>query len=376
MGVHARKRGPLAPLFAGLVTLVTVSSERASAQPSEGGAAPSRALDVTIIGGEEDAGRLMDTIRELVGRLGLTVVPHEVTAADAHASAGPPPAGLQVTVDLASRYEVLTSVRNGPTEVRRTIPRDASPAIVREEIGEAVRSAVEAQLYADDLPRAPPAAPVSPPPSPPAPPPPPPPYHGLAVDVTTLAGAGAVADTASAATSGASTRRPVVAHVGGGVVVGLRSALRPAVTVTAEYVFPFNATVPGVTAQADIVALRAVPSLEVLHASWIAVDLGAGLGVDVVSLKVTPTPLAMYTVSTQSVPPYVDPILTARARAYVALGADAAFTVIATGDFDLLPPRYSAGGGELLSLWTVRPTVLAGFTFTAFGGGLFGRGSP
>jgi hypothetical protein len=76
----------------------------------------------------------------------------------------------------------------------------------------------------------------------------------------------------------------------------------------------------------------------------------------------------------------VDPIITARATAYLALGSAAAFTIAAVGDVDLLRPSYVVTGGgttsTALSLWPVRPTVLAGFTFTAFGGGLFERGSP
>ena len=91
----------------------------------------------------------MGTIRELLGRLGLGVEPHLVAVASPAPSAGGP-AGLSVWIDLASRYEAVAIVRRGRTEVRRTIARDSSPAIVREEIGEAVRSGVEAQLLSDE----------------------------------------------------------------------------------------------------------------------------------------------------------------------------------------------------------------------------------
>ena len=204
MQARARRRGPLAPLLAGLLLSLSSLDRAAFAQILDGGSfstppASTRTLDVTLVEAGDDAGLLMDTIRELVGRLGLGVVPHRVSGADARADAGPQPPGLSVWIDLGSRYDVLTVVHNGPIEVRRTIPRDASPAIVREEIGEAVRSAVESQLLADESPSPPPppsaldasAAPV------------PssivaesldaqaPPSHGLAVDVTTVAGAGA-----------------------------------------------------------------------------------------------------------------------------------------------------------------------------------------
>jgi hypothetical protein len=330
--------------------------------------ARARTLDVTVIGGDEDAGLLMDTIRELVGRLGLTVVPHQVPAAEAPGEMSAHPAGLSVTVDLASRYQVLTIVRNGPTEVRRTIPRDGSPAIIREVIGEAVRSAVEAQLYVDDLPGSPPPA-AEPPPPPVAPAPSPPvPYRGLAVDVTTLAGAGGIATGAN-----------VVAHVGGGFVVGSRARLRPSVTITGEYVIPFDTSLANISSQGEVVSLRALGSIEVLHKSWMALNAGAGGGVDIVDAQATGLPMSTSeTVTPSTVHTTVDPIVAARVTAYAPLGTDAAFTLALEGDVDLFPSRYVAynGSGDVTSFWRVRPTLLVGFTFTAMGGGLFPKVSP
>src|SRR6201999_3437883 len=76
MGARARGRASLV-IFAALgrvalslaFSLVTFSSGRAQAQPATGGtSARARTLDVTVIGGDEDAGLLMDTIRGIVGR--------------------------------------------------------------------------------------------------------------------------------------------------------------------------------------------------------------------------------------------------------------------------------------------------------------------
>jgi len=400
MRARARGRGPLASLVAGLfLSLGSLGSlDRASfAQVVDSGApsspgASTRTLDVTLIDGGDDAGLLMDTIRELVRRLGLGLVPHTVTAGvsagDASADAGTsPPAGLAVSVDLASRHEVVVIVRNGPIEVRRTIPRDASPAIVREEISEAVRSAVESQLLADETPRPPtPAPPASPPPvapivvteSPsPSPSPSPSSSRGLAVDLTTLAGAGGIADGPGP-----------VPHVGGGFVVGSRHKWRPSVSVTGEYVFDTSySRVPSVTSHASLVSLRALPALEVVHGSWIALDVGAGAGIDIIAVSATTsgTTNASTTISAEPVvPTRVDPVLTARATAYVALAPGVALTVVVGGDVDLAPTRHYLINGvvdgaldpDVFVPWRVRPVVLAGFTFTAAGSGLFAARVP
>jgi hypothetical protein len=376
----ARGRGHLAPLLAGLFLAVGSSGRSALAQVAEGGTASplpeaTRVVDVTIVDGGDDADILMDTIRELVGRLGLGVVPHRVSRREAQSDAGLP-RGLSVWIDLASRYEVVTLVRNGPTEVRRTIPRDASPAIVREEIGEAVRSAVESQLLADEAPPAPP--PASAPIALPAPPPSPivaespspalSPSHGVALDMTILAGAGPIA-----AGSG------LVAHVAGGLVVASRRAWRPSVTLTAEYVFQFDSTLSDVTTHASLVALRAVPAIEVLHRSWVAVDVGVGGGVDAITVDANKPPMSQTITVSTDIRTGFDPMLTARVTAYVALAPGVALTLVAGSDFDVAPQHYAingVGGGDILVPWRVRPALLAGFTFTALGSGLFAARTP
>jgi hypothetical protein len=336
-------------------------------------------VDVTIIAGGDEADPLIGSIRELLGRLGLDVVTHVVAAAPAP----PPPdaAGLSVWVDLASRYEAATIVRRGRTEVRRTIPRDSSPAVVREEISEAVRSGVEAQLQADESRSAPPPPAPETPLNPTAPPvaaperlpPPPAPTSSrwFALDLTVLAGGGPVAD-------GAATAR-----FGGGVVVGSRRRLRPSLAVTGAYFVPFETSKAGVQAQATFVSLRAVPSIEVLHVPWLGLNAGAGGGLDIISVGSSasgqPPPDTMV-VSAPSVPNRVDPILTALTTAYVQLAPSVAFTIVAGIDVDFVPPQYVATSQSVatavLEPWRVRPFALAGFTFTAVGSELFAARTP
>jgi hypothetical protein len=338
-----------------------------------------RTVDVTVVAGGDDTDALMGTIRELLGRLGLRIEPHVLAAGSPAVAPGEPSPGLSVWIDFASRYEAVTIVRRGRTEVRRTIPRDSSPAIVREEIGEAVRSGVEAQLLVDATASAPPP-PVAalPPPAPvvrEAPAPAAGSTRWFALDLTILAGGGYI-----------SSDSGVVPRVEGGVVLGSRRRLRPSLTVTAAYSVPFNgdplANVNGdphsnVTAHASVVSVRAVPAIELAHASWLAVNVGVGGGVDIISVSGRSTDSTIQ--GSSNVPDRVDPILTAQASLYLAFAPSVAFTVVAGADVDFVPPVYDIGSPldqDVLRPWRVRPVALAGFTFTAIGRELFVARTP
>jgi hypothetical protein len=331
-----------------------------------------RTVDVTIIAGGDDADPLLGTIRELLGRLGLGVNPHLVAVGSPGSEDGATPAGLSVSIDLASRYEARTIVRRGSTEVRRTIARDSSPAIVREEIGEAVRSGVEAQLLLDAATTAnPPVATAPPPAAPPVAAETSPPLtvsdRWFALDLTIFAGGGPVASNSA-----------VVPRIGGGAVIGSRRRLRPSLTVTAAYFVPFSTPLSGVTMETTFVSVRAVPAIEVVHTSWLGVNVGVGGGVDVISVNPS---VATGSTGINLTPPAsrVDPILTALATAYMALAPGVAFTVVVGTDVDFVPPEYQVGGaqgGEILTPWRLQPLALAGFTFTAVGKELFAARTP
>jgi hypothetical protein len=384
--MHAKARRGRAVVAAFLIQVWCAGKALAQPGPSVPDAGPSpdatRMVDVTIIAGGDDAEPLVGSLRELLGRLGLGVESHAVATAPAPPS--PEATGLSVWVDLASRYEALTIVRHGRTEVRRTIPRDASPAIVREEISEAVRSAVEAELQAEEArttpPPPPPVAPLAPAPpvvaSENVPPPAPTSSRWFALDLTVLAGGGPVADGAWSA------------RFGGGVVVGSRRRFRPSLAVTAAYFTPFNKSGEDsqsvtVDAQATFVSLRAVPSIEVVHVPWAGLNVGAGGGVDIISVTQPQTPQNV-TIAAQS-STRGDPILTALATAYVELAPSVAFTIVAGTDVDFVPPDYAfktfVNGNNpttdhLLDPSPVRPFALAGFTFTALGSELFAARTP
>ena len=369
-----RDRGILVALLMGGFV---VRGALAQAQP-EGGVGdaaatlPVRAVDVTILAGGSEAEPLMDTIRELFGRLGLAVNAHFVaTLEEAAQDAGAAP-GMSVRIDLASSYDAVLVVRSGLVEVRRTISRGASPAIVREEIADAVRSAVDSQLLRDEARTAPPAATIvpsaplaSPPPVVVEAPAPRSENRSFALDLTTFAGAESVASGSLA-----------VARIGGGLVFGSRRGRRPSLAITASYLVPFESSVenvPKVTSNTDIVSIRAVAAIEIMHASWIALDVGLGGGVDVITLRPSASPPFQAANSTSK----PDPIATALARVALGFAPGVAFTLVAGSDFDFASRHYhfvdAEGDHDLLAPSPVRPFALAGFTFTALGTGLFAQ---
>jgi hypothetical protein len=72
-------------------------------------------------------------------------------------------------------------------------------------------------------------------------------------------------------------------------------------------------------------------------------------------------------------------VVSAFAAAHVRLVPSVVLTVMALGDLDLAPSRYVVVEGSsvepVLAPWRVRPTLLAGFTFTALGQPTFPRES-
>jgi hypothetical protein len=364
--------------------------------------APSRAVvDVTVAAGGNDAGPLVETIRELLGRLGINVNAQLVAHSGSPAEAASDFPLARVRIDLESPREakVLVYGRTGEVALRQSFVRDASPAVVREEVADAVRSAVEAQLLRDpqraaaataaSASPAPPETPiVSTPPPPPSPPPPPaaepppaepprseaptpPPawLRGRALDVTAVAGAGPYAGNAL-----------IVPRIGGGVTVASRRWLRPSIAVTGEYM-AFDVSSPSptvVTAHVSNVSVRAIPAIQVFHDSWIAVDVGVGGGVDVLTVGASAAPPGS---NLRPSTTYPEPLLCGVIAGYLALTPGVALTLAVGSDVDVASPqpRYVVGDskghpiGDVLIPSPVRPFLLAGFAFTAVGERRFAR---
>jgi hypothetical protein len=326
-------------------------------------------VDVRLVGPDDP--ELRDSIRELLARLHLTVAPAGATTGGSSSRVA------SVQIDLSSPSEALLTVTDaatGEARLRRSVPRDASAAIVREEIAHAVQSAVEAALLAA---RERAAKPPSPPP-PPAPavsvtPPPlvsrptmeqphaiaPPSTFGL--EVATLAGISPIADD-----SGLATR------IGVSASLVSRVFLHPSLALEFLYAVPFDTVDQVLSINTSIASLRALPGIGLFHGRWLAVDLGAGGGVDIVTVYPR-AELGGVTVNGPNTS--IDRILSAMLTVHVALSGGVVALVSAGVDMDLDSRQYvlaqGASQSSVLEPWRFRPMVLAGFGFAALGDGVF-----
>jgi hypothetical protein len=189
--------------------------------------------------------------------------------------------------------------------------------------------------------------------------------RSLAVDVSTVAGAGMFS-------SGVGP----VARVGGFVAIASRRGVRPSVALGVLYGFPFEAGDDVLRSRATTVSLRAVPSLEVLRKSRFALDANAGLGLDILSVAPSSGVLPASALSEPST--RVEPMLEGGFTGRLALASDVVLTLSAAADIDLATRRYvfddRGQRGTVFAPWTVRPMLLAGLSFTAFGEAPFSRG--
>jgi hypothetical protein len=420
------------PAAIALAALCTVFATLGVARAQEAGVPKAsrplhngRGVDVTIVAGSEDAQPLVEAIREVVGRLGLPVSAHVVQEAPPETGEGVPTQGLaRAAIDLTSPGGVQVAVygKNGQLALLRLFARNASASVLREEIADAVRSAVEAQLLIDperrnaasaptqgptatggastgptaglapsiaeppvaearvaeppvaepraakarvaEPPSPPPAAPVGPPRGE-APAPATTPDQGLALDLTALGGIGGFAWTTAA----------VVSHVGGQAAWTYRKWLNPSLTVSGEYLLPFEAKTSDVTATASVVSLRIVPAVEVFHARSVAVDLGVGAGIDVISVQPPSKhpPNIGATAGTRT-----DPVLRGAVTAYAGLAPRIVLSLTIAYDFDVAAPHprfvFADEASPVLAPWRARPLALVGLTFAALGEARFASG--
>jgi hypothetical protein len=347
-------------------------------------------VELIVIGGGREAVPLLDTMRELLGRVGLIVEAH-VVAMPADVAAIPRgSAAARVQVDLRAADEVvIVTEGRRPGATQRTIRRDPSPSLAREELAQAIQSAVESQLFSDPetrslaagalasgeppAPEPPPSAQPAPPPAPePAPPPSPAPSSILAreapsappssssfgLDVTTLAGGGWLASASGA-----------VVTIGGDVTLASRRGWRPSLSLAGRAVLPFDATADSVACHASAFDGRLLAGLELARGSWFSLVAGGGGGIDVMWADPRSAVLAPSVLRSSST--RVDAIVSVYTAARISLGPSVALTVMLLGDVDPAPSRYIVQQGStsdtVLAPWNARPTVLAGFTFTALG---------
>jgi hypothetical protein len=190
----------------------------------------------------------------------------------------------------------------------------------------------------------------------------------LALDLSTMAGAGSYAPGAG-----------VVARAGGGAALVWRRGVRPSIGLAAHYVFPFETGPEKVAlAHVGVASFRGAAALEVYGSTSFALDVAAGGGVDV--LHVEPRSNVLPADRLGASTSRVDPIASAAVTGHLAIGAGTALSLMLAADVDLSSRRWVVDGdgqrSEAFAPSRVRPMAMLGFTFTALGDGRFAAREP
>ncbi|WP_205633704.1 hypothetical protein [Labilithrix luteola] len=350
-------------------------------EPSRSSRVSRHVVELNVTGGQDDVAVLDATIRELLGRLQL-VVTHGPALDRSTVLAR---VSVAMTSVGGARVEVIDA-RDGHVVMQRTVPKEGSSSITREAIAHAVQSAVEAQLLDAEAPAAEPApapaAPESPSPAPaPAPTPATMPLEQappealkdvvvekpasrstMALDVATFGGFGPIARGSG-----------IVPRVGAGVTLASRAGVRPALTLIGAYALPFDNDAAFVSSRTSFVSIRALPSLQLVGFSQVAIDLSAGGGFDVLSVQPTSTVLPASALGQDT--SRIDPLLTSMLTARIGIVPGVVLLASAGIDVDLSTRAYIVDNAgtrtEVLSPWRVRPAIVLGFAFTALGPAAF-----
>jgi hypothetical protein len=370
-----------------LTAALQMAAQARSASAATDAGAPSvvaedvpRTVTVNVVGGDDAV--LRDSIRELLARLHVDVVDEPATGEQdeqgetgGDSGAASPQPFLQLDIDRTRTDAALVVARtvSGAIVARRFVPNDASPAIFREELAHAIQAVVESAILEQGDRRAEPPEP-----------PPPAPMHWVApprpqdadralvtsqralsrlgLDVATYAGAGPFANA-----------NYVVARMGAMLSATWAGRFRPALGANVEYVVPFEADGSVVVAHASLLSARLVPSAQVLRTQGITLETGLGGGIE--AMTVGPLSKVLPTQYLNSSSTRFDPLLSAIVTLHVALSPSVNATLAAMSDFDFATRTYVVNRGgvdsTVLSLWRVRPALVAGFSFTALGRGLF-----
>lgn len=332
-----------------------------------------RTVEVILVGGGRETGSLVDTMRELLARLSLVPNVHAVTQIEDAEKIGIGTSAARLEIDLRSDKETtIVAIGKDGTPHTRTIHRDPSPAIAREELAHAIQTIAMAQLFPElhapeqdaaapepEASAPPPVIEVTPPPevTPPQHDALPPEKSPWALDVSVLAGG-----------TGFSDNSGPVARVMGSVAVVRRKGLRPSLAFEVHGVFPWAMEGTQVTARASDVGLRSMAGLSFVHTSWFTLAGLAGGGVDIVTVDPSSRVLGASAIANGTT--RASPILSAALGADFAIVSSVVITLRAVTDFDLGDTHHyidRMNGDVVFSPWHVRPALLLGLSFTPFG---------
>jgi hypothetical protein len=334
------------------------------AMPDAGDPSRLETVHVVIAGSDEDSAALVESLRELVGRLGLDL--------QADRGVAPPwPAGVRgaageherarVWIDARSTdaVHVAISVARGgwfDPPVERVVPRGDAPPIVTERAAHVIHSTLESLLAQPEGGATPSQGQTSPAEAASRAPDGGPPGRtaGLGLDAAVFASCRALA----------SSSGPVFGGGGALDVVARNVPLRPSVWIAGIVQESFDAQGPDMVLETSVASFRAVPGAELLHLPLLDVDVGAGLGIDL--FHAIPRDARRASVQLESPTTKVDPLLEAQLLTRIRVARSARLLVGLQLDYDFGPHRYTAidrfqNSQAVLEPWAVRPSAILGF---------------
>lgn len=312
---------------------------------------------LTLTGAPDEVTELDASVRELLTRLSLDVVPE----------ADDPLARVTVVLGEAECTASITN-RAGELVSFRRVPRGPSAQVTLEAVAHVVQSAVEelAELERNPLKRRVKVAEPSPPPVVEVPVvetklPPPRPREGLGLELGALASGRGFGDGSGVV-------------FGGGVVVSLarhgESRWRPVGSFLATYNGPFVTESDIADVSTQTVSLRVLGGVRLQASRRWAFEAQAGGGVDGFVLEARSTALPPNALLRPRLE--ASPVLTASLTARFAPTETTSVFLGVSADVDLLPRRLVTevqGTREVLfEAWRVRPTLVLGFSFDVLGG--------
>jgi len=321
-------------------------------------------VDVAVAASPDEAAALLDTLRELVARLGLGL--------RAATGDGPPWTRLDSPPDTpGERARVWIDAREAdavsidvcalgdgaPSPIlHRRVPRDGSTAVVVDAVGHVVQATLESALLE------PSSRPVLPPP---LAAPPPADNLGIAPPKPAVRRGGLTLDAAAFADGAEVATRSGAALGGGGALIVSAGPIpwRPSLWISASFQTPFDIPGPGVTLETTVSSFRAIPSVELLRLRPVQLDFGAGGGADL--FHDTPrNPRGPFPAAAQP-QTHVTPVMAGQLLARLRLGPSARLLVGLDLDWDPGQHHYSVldrfgNASAVLQPWTVRPGALVG----------------
>jgi hypothetical protein len=321
-------------------------------------------VDVAVAASPDEAAALLDTLRELLARLGLGL---RATTGDGppwtRLDSPPDAPGQRARVWIDARDASAVSVDvcalgQGPPSpiLHRTVPRDGSTAIVVDAVGHVVQATLESALLEPSPRPVPPPPPAMPSPTE---------IRDIPPSRLTVRHGSLTLDAAAFADGAAVATRSGVDLGGGGAFIVSAGPIpwRPSLWVSASFQTPFDIPGPGVTLETTVTSFRAIPSVELLRLRLLQLDLGAGGGADL--YHDTPrNPRGPFPGSPQS-QTHVTPVVAGQLLARLRLGPSARLLVGLDLDWDPGHHHYSVldrfgDPSAVLQPSSLRPGALVG----------------